>query len=547
MDDMLENLQMRIKGSKIYPCFSGERLYIPYGQSYLYPVIVRVFFQVVDARLQLFVHLSSDIYSDEWCRQESCRLKEIIGRQFYEIIYNCEQEYKDVPLDIRLKDNICPDFSGIQPEEKKALRFLCQRKVAALVSESRIQRWGVAIHLARSRYQANRIRRLFIFLPNTDLECFKKKFFQIWEYNTFPVLFVGIESFSHNCRLYDNLLSYTDSGTMIIIDSCHLFKSPLSIRSKRIVDIAAQCNYKLVMTDSLIVNNIHDVYVPYNILSKFILNYYQWEDFSRMHIIYGGLDGTRILGYKNIAYLVDKVKPYTYAMSMAPSKETHVRIDTYCCELTPKQKYFYSLKKMELLSLIEKNDLSLYDIFRIFVQLQKIVCGASQGKNNPLKFDKTNKVCLLTEHLDKTPASVVIFCKYLFEIDLLLFILGKDNCTVICCRKSGYKQKNTRSGYDKKKYLISTLYFPESKLSNIEGFGTIVFFSLSFRYADYQRCFTYLKDCGLTGRVSIKRFVTNSGIDRMIIRNLKEKNSLAQELRELLVNKSRLIEFVKYL
>lgn len=95
--------------------------------------------------------------------------------------------------------------------------------------------------------------------------------------------------------------------------------------------------------------------------------------------------------------------------------------------------------------------------------------------------------------------------------------------------------------------MISTLYFPDDKLSDIGSFSQILFFSLSFRYTDYRRCFSYMEDTGMEDTVPVKRFVTNSGIDRIILGNLKRKGKLSRELKRCFTDRSQLIRFIRSL
>lgn len=543
MEYLLEKLRHRIKGASIYRTHSGPRLYIPYHLDYPYPVRIKVFFQEINARPELFVRIESDTYTEDWCRQEAVRIKGRIAAQFHELIYDCELACTDIPLHRRLGDRAKPVYTGASSAEKEAATFLCSRKVAALLSNSRPFRWSASITLAMNRLSAGQVDRLFIFLPGADIKPFKEVFFALWKDLLFPVLFTPVESLSHNIQRCRDITGQAGPRTMVIIDSCHLFKSPDSVRSLRMKEITDKCSYKLIMTESMIVRDIHDIYMQYNLLSPMILRYYRWEDFARKHVIYGGRGGEYILGYKNIAYLVEMVKPYTYSREIATPKHSRRAVETIYCELTDRQRYYYACKKDELITMIEKNELSLHDVFRVFIQLQKIVCGYPSGRNSGRAGCETNKLNLLREHLQERS---VIFCKFLFEIELLLCALGPDNCIVVGRKgkKDATDEKQLFSCGDKK-YMIATLYFPDDKLSGIGHFSQVLFFSLSFRYTDYRRCFSYIEETGMSSTIPVKRFVTNSGIDKVILGNLKRKGKLSRELKRCFADKSQLIRFIK--
>ncbi len=218
------------------------------------------------------------------------RIKQILEEQFHEIIFDCELIYRNIPpLATRLRDELIPAIGNLIPYYGNALRFLCSMKVSVLLTGRWRDKWFLSLSLAWIRYRNNRINKLYLFLPNVQVPLLKKEMERQWPGISLPVYLIPVESLSFNIQAYEKLLKSVDARTMLVIDDCHLFKSPDAIRSRRMMVIADQCNYKLLMTESLIVNNIHDIYMQYRILNKDILGYYRWDDFSRKHIIYGGV------------------------------------------------------------------------------------------------------------------------------------------------------------------------------------------------------------------------------------------------------------------
>ncbi|MDR1882962.1 MAG: hypothetical protein LBR26_09330 [Prevotella sp.] len=562
MSQTLENVHSRIKGSKLY----ASRLYIPYNLDYYQSKVrIKVYFEIINDKLQLFVEVLSDDYTSNWCKIESERIRDIIFKQFYEIIYDCETLRKNTPLNIRLKDNVRPCVENITDEiNTEALYFLCSMKVSALIGESRLQRWFISIKLAQSRYLENKIKTLYVLLPQSCIWEFKKVLFESWNNSELPIHFTSIEGLSHNLNTYLDLLERFDSQSMLIIDGCHMFKSPEAVRTKRILELSKKCSYKLIMTDSLIVNNIHDIFVPYKILSDLILGYSRWEDFTKKHIIYGGFGGTQVLGYKNLAFLANVTEPYTYSIykesrskgnendngnknsnenEYKKPKRTRVWINTYVCELTDKQKFYYKQKKNELLTLIYNNEIHLADIYRIMIQMQKISCGLIPGKNGE-NIERVNKLNIFNENRDEKQC--VILCKFLFEIDMLARFLGPVNCAVFSSKNEENREQAKRLfEQGEKRYLITTIPLLDSALFDIEveSIHEIIFFSLSFKYNEYNRCINFIKENKLRDSISIKRFSTNSGIDRKILESLKRKSRLADDIKKIFTNKTELKSF----
>lgn len=543
---ILIELLSRIRGAKLYHnAYMGCRVYVPLLLNYApFKVRTKVYFEVVNDSLRLNVNVSSNDYTAMWCRQETDRIRSMIEDQFHEIIFNCELIYRNIPLAIRLKDNLFPILRNITPHLAGAVRFLCKMKVSILLSGNWMDKWFLSITLALIRYRNKRIKKLYLFLSNARIPDLEKDLNTQWPDIKLPVFLVSVESLSFDIITHEALLESVDSQTMIIIDDCHLFKSPEAVRSLRMMEIADKCNYKLMMTDSLILNNIHDIYMQYRILNKDILGYYHWEDFSKKHIIYGGIGGSQILGYKNLAYLTSLAEPYTYSMQEEENIETDLIIKTYICELTAIQKELYKKKKNELLTLIERYEIRLYDIFRIMGEMERIVCGYIPTKLKGGNY-VTNKLSLF-EKFTSYKSQVVVFCKYLFEIDLLINFWGRKQCAVFCGKnKKERAAEKLQFIRNNKKYLISTLNVRELCLRGINKPCEIIFFSLSFKYKGYKRELSYIRDNGISRNTSIKRFITNSGIDKNIIENLARKEKLVNQINRLFANHQMLKEFVE--
>lgn len=545
---ILIELLDRIKGSKLYHnAYMGCRVYIPLSLDYSpFRVRTKLYFEVVNDNLRLNVSVSSNDYTKIWCAQEADRIKSMIEDQFHEIIFNCELIYRNIPLSIRLKDNLYPPLKNIIPYRAKAIHFLSQMTVSMLLSGRWIDKWFLSISLALIRYKYKRIKNLYIFLSNARISDLEKDLKIKWPAIKLPVFLISIESLSFDIIKYETLIESVNSQTMLIIDDCHLFKSPEALRSLRMMEIADRCNYKLMMTDSLILNNIHDIYMQYRILNKDILGYYHWADFSRRHIIYGGIGGNQILGYKNLSYLTSLAEPYTYSMEEEENMEAGLKIKTYMCELTQIQKELYKKKKNELLTLIEKYEIRLYDIFRIMGEMERIVCGYIPFKLKGVNYT-TNKL-LLFEKYTSYKSQFVVFCKYLFEIDLLINFWGRKQCAVFCGKnKKNRKIEKMQFIRNDKKYLISTLDVRDICLRGIDRPCEIIFFSLSFKYNGYKRELSYIRDNRIDRNTSIKCFITNSGIDKNIVENLVRKEKLADQINRLFANRQTLTEFVESL
>ncbi|GHT77398.1 hypothetical protein FACS189463_3600 [Bacteroidia bacterium] len=547
MNDGLMQLLERIKGAKLYSSPKGLRVYIPYSLDYApRRVEVKAYFTIINDRITLCVKVYSNDYSTNWCNAETARVKETLRNNFHELLYHCESEHQKIELNERLCDHsVQPLKEVFDKPVQKALNFLYKMKVSALICEDQLQRWFIAVKLAQSRFQSGKINNLCVFMLGDNLETFLSHFQQWWNGADIPTALCSIDSISH-CKesAYNHLLATIGENTMLIMDDSHLVKTPDSIRGQRLIEIASRCNYKLLTTPILVTNHVHDMYMQYRLLNEEILSYYSWNDFTRKHVIYGGNNGQQIIGYKNLAYLIDATAHYTYAVETQNKIRRELMIKTYVCDLTEKQNYIYHQRKNDLLRRIELGNYHLYDVFQSFISMQKIVCGLLPSYASHTAY--TRKIELLREYDSGEPC--IIICKYLFEINLLVKYLEPENCAVL----SGKLREKREAEWNifkkkQKKYLICTLSMPLSKLKYLNDSFTVVFFSLSFKFDEYQRCISYLEENIPAESIAVKRFFTTSGIDRIIRKNLDVKDDLAHEIKSLFRNKTTLKQLVETL
>ncbi len=543
MNNTLLKLQQRIRGAKYYFCGTRERVYIPYSLPTFYGVKTSVFFEMVNDCLQMFVNVYGPSVNKEWYSQLSEDIKASLSGQLYEIINDCELTRKTIPPYLRLRDDLSPSAVTGSSYDKNAIAFLCGMKVSALFADSPIERITLAIRLAQCRYYARKINKLHIIAPIHQLETVRARIKNIWKNIPVRLLCSGMESLSHSNLTYMEALEFTDPGTMLVVEECHLLRSPQALRSERVVKIAQRCSYKLIMTRSPIVNDIHDVYMQYKILGNDILGYERWEDFGKMHIIYAGRAGKQIVGYKNLSYLTGMAEPYTYAIDRISALPLPpLATCTYVCYLNDKQKYLYKQKKDELLRLIRTDELQVYDIFRILTQLQKIACGYLQQKQGVCSFLGTNKYRLLDQHLGGGPCTLL--CKFRFETELLAQHLGRENCALFCGNNKKVREREKKEFLSgKKRYFISTIGTGATALEDLQECRHFIFFSISFKYGEYRQCMAHIANDQRKCPVRVERFLTDSGIDRTLARNLSRKGKLSGIISEMFKDRTRLRDF----
>lgn len=542
---ILEQLQARIKNSRLHIGEKNgvQRLYIRYGQNGR-GVKTSAWLEVVNDRITPMVKVENIYHANLYDNKLAERYKEEISRQFHEIINNCELERKKVPLHERLRDDVIPvyDANSLR-HQASALRFCCSMKVTALYADTGTGKSKIAIDLAVSRFEARQIKKVLVFLPVSTKKNFQKQIALWSKSEDITWMLIGHETIGSSNRAVFEVLKFVDSETQIIIDESHAIKNPIAKRSKRIRMICEKTSYKLIMTGTPVTSGVHDLYMQYAVLSSLIIGVRDWKKFEEKYLIMGGMFGDEIIGYKNIDHLAGLLEPYTYQIAKEEAIELPAKqFRRHGCDLTSEQWEYYLIEKEWLLEKIKSDDFQATDIFQSFLRMQQICCGFYQGE-----FIGTEKLWLVDQLVKDEP--IVFFCKYIFEIHLLVEHLGVENCAVF----TGENPKERDSELEQfvsghKKYFVATM---QSGGTGLNGLQTVcrhvVFFSNSFNYIHRKQSIGRIDRQGQERDMFVHDFCTSAKIDDKIMNNLRRKGNLADEIKQMMLDRTKLKEYIEEL
>jgi GNAT superfamily N-acetyltransferase len=540
----LQELKQRIKGSNLWYKNGLERLYFDY-RTRRTTVWYKCWFEVVNDRLDVFVRVCSSKESEFWCVIEGERLQAEFRKQFHELINDCELRRRKIPIHIRLQDDVPAIVStNAMPHQRRAVGFFCTMKVGALIGDTGVGKSKIAIDLAYSRYVADRINKVLVFSPCTARNNFYNQIVEHCPVSALDWKILGIESMSSSDTSYLDALNYADAETMIIVDESDLCKTHDAIRSERIHEICKRSSYKLIMTATPVTDNVHNLYMQYTLLSKYIFDCKNWNQFEDMFIIRSSYND-EIIGYKNLEYMVSLVEPYT----MQIRKEDCMTLPdktftTLTCPLTDNQQSYYSEVKDRLLSYIDNGEYTAETIFMHLTQLQQITCGYLHDGNR-MEYLGTNKFTLLDRILNDNE-QYIIFCKYLFEVELLQDYLG--DCAVFTGENPNERDTELqRFTTGKTRFFVATTSSGGRALNGLQVAHNLIYFSNSFKWGEKVHSLGRIDRKGQTKQMQIFNLLTDSCIDFKIERNLRRKQELTDEVREILNNKEKLRKFVSEL
>lgn len=443
--------------------------------------------------------------------------------------------------------------------QKAGFEKLCRLKVGALYMEMGTGKTRTALELIQRRLEKQRIKQVLWLCPcsvKVNLEIDLDKHADGWRD---AIRISGIESLSGSARLYAEHLQYVaQAPTMLIVDESNLVKNSRAIRSRRIISVAEQCPYRLILNGTPISKNEADLYGQWYLLDWRILGYQSFWTFAANHLEYDARYTHRVRRVLNVDYLTAKIAPYSYIVR----KDDVLKLpgkSTSCCSfsLTPEQAEHYLEVRdaflMELVADEERNggEPSSAAIYRTFTALQDVCSGRriitpawKSIRHEPFFADPHDnpRVQQLLRLLKGIEGKVVIWCKYQHEIDDVADVLtaqyGADNICVFCGKINQKKRQEALRQFAKSaRFLIANKTCAGYGL-NLQYAYQAIYYNNDWDWATRAQSEDRLHRIGQTHDVMLTDIYARGTIDARILHCLDTKESLVQQFKKSVKSKN---------
>jgi len=264
------------------------------------------------------------------------------------------------------------------------------------------------------------------------------------EYDFYLINYEGL------LNIHDEILSWVDDRTMIILDESSKIKNFYAYRTKMCIELGKLTPYKMILTGTPITQNAHDIFSQFYFLDggdtfgtsyeRFLNNFFQKKGF-KYYASKASLQRIHELIYdKSVRFTKDVIKDL-------PPKTYQVRE----VEMTPLQeKYYLAIQRQEMIRLASLERIDASNILVTILRLQQITSGFIKPKDlndNPLKeraisstdedrerpLEKQNpKLSELMDILEELGDSpIVIWTRFKYDIHVISEQLKKKGISYI--------------------------------------------------------------------------------------------------------------------
>lgn len=454
----------------------------------------------------------------------------------------------------------------LMDHQEKAYKKLKSLKVGALFMDMGTGKTRTVIEIIKDKINKGRADKVIWFCPCSAKVNIKHELEKHINSGLDTFLIVGIESMSSSIKLNSFLITYVhDNRCILIVDESSKIKNFNAKRSERIINLGRRCKYKYILNGTPITKNEIDLFSQMYFLDWRILGYRSQWSFYNNHVEFDREIKNKIKGTKNTEYLAKRIAPYTYQVKLDECVSLPQRIFTqkeFC--LSKESKDQYQEVGDYLLSLVDEWKPT--TIYRLFECLQAITSGFVLSDDDNLKkigyFDTTDtnpRLGLLVDITDQVDGKVIIYAKYIKEIEVIKKILsdiyGEDEvCTFYGRQKFKDRQDNEQKFRDSARFMITNKQSASFSL-NWQFCHQIIYYNHDWDWGTRKQSEDRIHRIGQDKKCLYIDIVADKTIENYIIKCLYKKENLAEsfkndvdsskDLRELLALRQKKGKLVK--
>lgn len=426
--------------------------------------------------------------------------------------------------------------------QKKAVEKLSRIKVGALYMEMGTGKTRTALELIAARYNAGKVNHILWLCPCSVKRTIEREI-EKHAGSIKNLTICGIETLSSSIRARVELYKLVrENKVFLIVDESNLVKNHKAKRTRAVMDIADDCEYKLILNGTPISRNEADLFSQWLILDWRILGYRSFWSFAHNHIKWDDNVRGKIRDTVNVDYIVRKIAPYSYQIKknecLDLPKKTY---GTAYYELSEEQLDHYHYCAHELL--FDVDELEPHTIYRMFTGLQNIISGIainlkSDKFGNDLFFNeplKNPRVQTLLEVISRIDEKVIIFCKYTHEINDLVDVLNAEYGDGSAVKFNGEVSQKERQE-NIKKFEKSARFFVANKMTagyglNLQFCNYIIYYSNDWDYATRGQSEDRVHRIGQENNVHIIDIIAENTLDERILSCLFRKERLVDAFK----------------
>ena len=356
------------------------------------------------------------------------------------------------------------------------------------------------------------------------------------------ILIMNVEAFSTKKGMDFAERFLTCHKCMIAIDESTTIKNPGAKRTKNILALSRYAKYKRILTGSPVTKSPLDLYTQCEFLDPWLLGHSSYYTFRTRYAMmrtanFGGRSVQIVVGYRNLAELSEKLKPFSYRVLKddcldLPKKTFMKRV----VQLTSDQLKVYTQMKKEALAILNGKMITTANALTQLMRLQQITCGHFKSDDGTTQEIKSNRLDELIDVLDEIEGKVVIWAHWQSDVRQIIKAIvdefGPDSFVdYYGLTPQDERQQNIKRFQedDKCRFFIGT---PQTGGYGITltAVSNMIYYSNGYDLEKRQQSEARIDRIGQTKPMTYIDIICEDTVDERIVKALRKKVNIASQV-----------------
>ena len=357
------------------------------------------------------------------------------------------------------------------------------------------------------------------------------------------ILIMNVEAFStkKGMQFAEKFLSSHD--TLMGIDESTTIKNPAAKRTKNIVSLRPLTKYRRILTGSPVTKSPLDLFTQCYFLDPYLLDQSSYYVFRTRYAVcrkinVSGRQVEIVVGYRNLAELSEKLKPFSYRVlkddCLDLPKKTFMKRTV---ELTDEQKKVYKQMKQEAIAFLNGKMVTSATVITQLMRLHQITCGHFKSNDGTVQDLKNNRITQLMDILEEVEGKAVIWAHYRHDIEKIVEAISKKygEKTIVTYygdTSTDDRQKAIDKIQDKNspvRFIIGTTQTGGYGIT-LTGASTMIYYSNGYDLEKRQQSEARIDRIGQEKPMTYIDIMAEDTIDDKIVKSLRNKVNIATEI-----------------
>ena len=331
--------------------------------------------------------------------------------------------------------------------------------------------------------------------------------------------------------------------TLMGVDESTTIKNPSAKRTQNILKLSKLTKYRRILTGSPVTKSPLDLYSQCQFLDPFLLDQSSYYVFRTRYAIcrkinVSGRSVEIVVGYRNLAELSEKLKPFSYRVlkddCLDLPKKTFVKRTV---ELTDEQNKVYKQMKEEAIAFLNGKMVTSATVITQLMRLHQITCGHFTSNDGKVQDLKSNRINQLMNILEEMEGKAVIWAHYRYDIKKIVEAISKEYgensvVTYYGDTSTDDRQKAIKKIQDKDSPVRFIVGTPQTGGYGITltGASTMIYYSNGYDLEKRQQSEARIDRIGQKKPMTYVDIICENTIDTKIVESLRSKVNIASEI-----------------